>query len=568
MERIGSIEGDGILRIDAARLVDTRVLIQGSSGSGKSWLIRLLVEKVAAKIPVLILDLEGEFVTLREKFDFVVAGEGGEVSVDVRSAGLLARKLLELKLSGVVSLYDLTMQQRRLYVRAFLESIMAAPRSLWAPRLIVLDEAHVFAPEGSQAESLGAVIDVASRGRKRGYCLVSATQRLSKLHKDVAAEMRNVFVGQTTLDVDVKRALDTLGFPADLEHKRDLRSLDHQFYAMGPATSAEGVVLFKADNVKTTHPESGLRRSLSPPEPSKRIKQALGELTDLPKQAEEEAKTMADAKRQIAELQRQLKAKPMPVQVVDEKAAERAAQKAAAEERKKWELIVSAAESTIKKQRGQLDQIAALAAKNGELVKLERPPAVNNPVHKSHPVLPHRAVSPAAPTVATTRNRDATGENSGSVSNRQQRFLDAAAALSALGADVTRDTVAGWVGVHPRGGSVGEELKALVDAGLIEMDRGRITVTEAGTAAAGYVDPSQAIERAKAGLTNRQAKFFELIIAAYPEATTREAIAEHFQIHPRGGSLGEDLGRLVGRGLVEGSRGQYRARDFLFAGTH
>jgi hypothetical protein len=48
---------------------------------------------------------------------------------------------------------------------------------------------------------------------------------------------------------------------------------------------------------------------------------------------------------------------------------------------------------------------------------------------------------------------------------------------------------------------------------------------------------------------------------------TREAIAEQFQIHPRGGSLGEDLGRLVGRGLVEGNRGVYRARDFLFAGV-
>lgn len=34
-------------------------------------------------------------------------------------------------------------------------------------------------------------------------------------------------------------------------------------------------------------------------------------------------------------------------------------------------------------------------------------------------------------------------------------------------------------------------------------------------------------------------------------------------IHPRGGSLGEDLGRLVGRGLVERDRGVYRVRGFL-----
>jgi hypothetical protein len=56
-----------------------------------------------------------------------------------------------------------------------------------------------------------------------------------------------------------------------------------------------------------------------------------------------------------------------------------------------------------------------------------------------------------------------------------------------------------------------------------------------------------------------------VIVAAYPGDTTREEIAAHFNLHPRGGSLGEDLGRLVGRGLVDGQRGRYRARDFLFA---
>jgi hypothetical protein len=54
-------------------------------------------------------------------------------------------------------------------------------------------------------------------------------------------------------------------------------------------------------------------------------------------------------------------------------------------------------------------------------------------------------------------------------------------------------------------------------------------------------------------------------MAAYPEGITREAVAEQMEIHPRGGSFGEDIGRLVGRGLVDSSRGVIRARDFLFA---
>jgi len=34
---------------------------------------------------------------------------------------------------------------------------------------------------------MGPVIDLATRGRKRGYCVVLATQRLPKLAKDAAA---------------------------------------------------------------------------------------------------------------------------------------------------------------------------------------------------------------------------------------------------------------------------------------------------------------------------------------------------------------------------------------------
>ncbi len=119
----------------------------------------------------------------------------------------------------------------------------------------------------------------------------------------------------------------------------------------------------------------------------------------------------------------------------------------------------------------------------------------------------------------------------------------------------------------PSGGSVGQLLRELEQAGCIRTDRGHITVTAAGQAAAGHVDAAQAIERAKSGLTTRQARFFEVITAAYPGEVTREEIAAQFDLHPRGGSLGEDLGRLASRGLVEADRGRYRARDFLFAGS-
>jgi hypothetical protein len=153
------------------------------------------------------------------------------------------------------------------------------------------------------------------------------------------------------------------------------------------------------------------------------------------------------------------------------------------------------------------------------------------------------------------------------ITARQQRFLDAAATLERLGVETTRETVSGWLGVHPRGGSVGEELKALEDADLIVMERGHIAITDAGAAAAGESPAEEAIARAKESLSPRQRRIFDIVVEHHPGDISRDAIAERMGIHPRGGSFGEDLGRLRGRGLLSIDRGMVRARDFLFAGV-
>src|SRR5947209_2102103 len=92
----------GHVELDVAILLKTRLLIQANSGGGKSWLIRRLAEQLFGVAPVIIIDPEGEFSTLREKFGFVLVGKGGETPADPRSAKLVAHKLLELQASAVI----------------------------------------------------------------------------------------------------------------------------------------------------------------------------------------------------------------------------------------------------------------------------------------------------------------------------------------------------------------------------------------------------------------------------------------------------------------------------------
>lgn len=166
------------------------------------------------------------------------------------------------------------------------------------------------------------------------------------------------------------------------------------------------------------------------------------------------------------------------------------------------------------------------------------------------------------------RDRETTpARTTDGITARQQRFLDAAATLTQLDVEVSRETVSAWLGIHPRGGSVGEELTALVNEGHIRMDRGAITVTDKGFSTANVISQEQAIASARDSLTPRQQRIFDIVVSVHPDPITREAIAESMGIHPRGGSFGEDLGRLRGRGLITIERGSARARDFLFAGA-
>src|SRR2546429_5141514 len=244
--------------LDLPTLLDTRLLVQANSGGGKSWVLRRLLEQSQGKVQQIVIDLEGEFATLREKYDYVLAGKEGDMPAEPRSAHLLAKKLLELNVSAIIDLYELHYQDRKQFVRIFLESMINAPKHLWHPCLVVIDEAHKFCPEKEQSEASSAVIDLATLGRKRGYCAILATQRLSKLHKDAAAECNNKLIGRTNLDVDMRRASEELGFTSK-EKTMALRHLEAgAFFAFGPAISQD-VIEMKIGGVRTTHPKAGSR---------------------------------------------------------------------------------------------------------------------------------------------------------------------------------------------------------------------------------------------------------------------------------------------------------------------
>ena len=236
---MGIVSGGDPAKLDIEELLATRLLVQGNSGSGKSHLLRRLLEQSAPWVQQVVIDPEGDFVTLAERFGHVVVdGERTEAEL----AGI-ANRIRKNRVSCVLTLEGLDLEEQMRAAAAFLNGMFDADREFWYPVLVVVDEAQMFAPsvggdvsEDARKMSLGAMTNLMCRGRKRGLAGVIATQRLAKLAKNVAAEASNFLMGRTFLDIDMARAADLLGMDRrQAEMFRDLKR--GNFVALGPALS-------------------------------------------------------------------------------------------------------------------------------------------------------------------------------------------------------------------------------------------------------------------------------------------------------------------------------------------
>lgn len=243
---IGQDETGQPVGIDMEELLATRLLVQGNSGSGKSHLLRRLLEESAGLVQQVIIDPEGDFVTLADRYAHIVIDAGG---YNEREIARIAARIREHRASVVLNLEALELEAQMTCAATFLNALFDAPREHWYPALVVVDEAQMFAPSVAgdvpdpvRRASLSAMTNLMCRGRKRGLAGAIATQRLAKLAKNVAAEASNFLMGRTFLDIDMARAADLLGMERrQAERIRDLAR--GCFLGLGPAISRRPVAI-------------------------------------------------------------------------------------------------------------------------------------------------------------------------------------------------------------------------------------------------------------------------------------------------------------------------------------
>jgi hypothetical protein len=321
----------GDVHVELSTMMASRVLISGDSRSGKSRLVRQMLEQLYGRVPHLVIDPEGDFASLREAFDYLLVGRGGELAADVATAGVLAKRLFQLQANAIVDLSDLKPKPQQDYVAAFVAALMDIHQHEGHLTLVVVDELSRFATEGGRESSHDALWDLSVRGGKRGLCLAAVTHRLGEVSKKVVGGLQNRLIFRTTLDVDVERSGKTLGFRAAAQRDELLHLARGECFAYGPAID-DGAKVFRVRGVeatRTTHFDVTKGARPAPPPARTAIKELVAELRDVAIAAQEERSELEQLRAKVKEL-----AAHPPVSI-DPAAIERAVQNAVDAERQR-----------------------------------------------------------------------------------------------------------------------------------------------------------------------------------------------------------------------------------------
>jgi hypothetical protein len=186
------------VELDLQELVTGRTFLCAISGAGKSHTDRRIIEQIFGQVGIIVIDVEGEYASLREKFPFLIIGK--DVPLVPEAAEFLADQILGEELSAIIdgsdpNLDDATFQE---FVQRFLDRFLALETTKRKPYLVVAEEGDELAPEHNFARSLcgPAIKKLAKKGRKRGVGIIIVTQRPASVEKGVISQCRNKLIGQ------------------------------------------------------------------------------------------------------------------------------------------------------------------------------------------------------------------------------------------------------------------------------------------------------------------------------------------------------------------------------------
>ncbi|MCK5827749.1 ATP-binding protein, partial [Candidatus Bipolaricaulota bacterium] len=216
------------LDINLEDLIGQCIAILGIRGSGKSNTAGVIFEELLQNnYPLSIVDIEGEYFGLKEKYEVLVVGkgEGVEIEIDAHCAGEIAQVSMEQNVPVVLDLSGFLSDERTELLKAYLSALWTLAGTLRKPYMIGIEEAHEFIPQGVKNELKEMIARIALRGRKRGLGAIVVSQRSAKVDKDVLSQAGMLLLHRVVHEVDMRVYSELLPWRKS-EVKEIINSLD------------------------------------------------------------------------------------------------------------------------------------------------------------------------------------------------------------------------------------------------------------------------------------------------------------------------------------------------------
>ena len=208
------ISEDLQLRLDD--VVGKFIAILGIRGSGKTNTAAVLLEELLRfNFPLTIVDIDGEYWGLKEKYEILVVGksENVDVEIDVEHAEQIAEVSISKNVPVILDVSGFLYEDTYKLLLNYFKRIWDLAGKYRKPYEIVLEEAHEFIPQGIRTDLKEVLVKIALRGRKRGLGAIVVSQRSAKVEKDALTQAEILFLHKVVHPSDLKVYKEILPLP-------------------------------------------------------------------------------------------------------------------------------------------------------------------------------------------------------------------------------------------------------------------------------------------------------------------------------------------------------------------
>jgi Mn-dependent DtxR family transcriptional regulator len=536
----------------------------GRSGAGKSYAAGKLVEELLSSgVQVVVVDPVGVWYGLRLAANGkdagleipILGGPHGDYPLEASAGAVIADFITDTGASVVLDVSEMTGVETRRFVADFATHLLQRKKRQRSPLLVVWEEAQEFVPQrvfADAAKMVGSMERLVKIGRNFGIGTVLISQRPQAVNKDVLNQTEVLFVYQLTGPQE-RKAIEGWIVDKALDLGNVIDELPSLPTGTGYVWSPQWLKVFKKIRVDAkrtfdasstpTHNAEGQAATKLTPIDLELLQTAMA--ATIEKAKGEDPKEL---RRRIAELEKQLRAKPQE----------------AAPEPVRVE-VPAVGDDQIERLSQALGNVDAAIAKLSDMAQSIRESLARVSAKPERKPIPMKQSAPRLPDIADpVKNVDG-------INGPQQRILDALAELESLGiTEAAKSNVAVFADQSPKSSGYTNNLGRLRTMGFIEYPRsGTVCLSDAGRSVASRSLNIRTLSDLHSAwfvkLSSPRVAILKVLIQCYPQAMEKTELAESAGASPKSSGYTNNLGGLRTLGLIDyPDSGCVAATELLF----